>query len=158
MSSTRTNRKQQKPDETEEVQQDVVQDENESTTPSSSVPVEEQEPVQKDQEVPRKPRRSRKRPRVLSQEDVEALTQEIENQVQENKHESEEHLNRQQRTLEIVWPVRPDEDAEHTRWDNLEKKYREYVVPINLIIEKDGLMDFVAPPRHLFIWCAAPKL
>ena len=74
--------------------------------------------------------------------------------------ESEEHLNRQRRTLEIVWPVRPDEDAEHTRWDDLErkKKYRGYVVPINLIIEKDGLMDFVAPPRHLFIWCAAPKL
>ena len=74
--------------------------------------------------------------------------------------ESEDHLNRQRRTLEIVWPVRPDEDAEHTRWDDLErkKKYRGYVVPIDLIIEKDGLMDFVAPPRHLFIWCAAPKL
>ena len=99
MSSMRTNRKQQNQDEAEEVKQPVEQDEaeevkqpveqeeNESlNAPESSTEI--KEPANNEPEEPKKPRRTRKRARALSQEDLDTFAEALQDQSSEQDQEA----------------------------------------------------------------------
>jgi ATP-dependent Lon protease len=104
MMSTRTNRKQQNPDETEEAQQPVVPEEDETSTPSKQV--EEQEQVNEEKgepEEPEEPKKPRKRGRKSRQE-MEALAEELRRRAQEG--EQEERL-----SIPETLPVLPLKDT-----------------------------------------------